>query len=308
MRRLCAVSVDLDEVAEYRALYGLAPRREEVGAVYRLALERIADFGGEEALPLTLFAVGRDLEQPACAGALRGLVAGGHQLENHSWGHRYDLVRAARSVIETEVRRGADAIEAVCGRRPRGFRAPGYAVCDDLFDVLESEGVAFDSSVFPSPPYYFAKALAMASLALRGRQSAAILGSPYVLGAPRRPYRLGRPWYRRAERGLLELPISTSSPVALPFIGTALTLAGPRGARLLARGCIGDELVNLELHGIDFLDVSDGLDDLRRHQPDVAIALSRKRRAISAALGVLRAAGYRFVTLGEAADIFNGIL
>ncbi len=82
-------------------------------------------------------------------------------------------------------------------------------------------------------------------------------------------------------------------------------MAGPSGARWLARMCVGEPLVNLELHGIDVLDESDGLEALRPHQPDVKISLARKTAAILAAVEELRRAGYTFVTMHEAAAAFG---
>ena len=87
----------------------------------------------------------------------------------------------------------------------------------------------------------------------------------------------------------------------LPFIGTALTLAGPRAARELTRGVVGEPLVNLELHGIDVLDEGDGLKHLSPHQPDIKIREKRKLEALTAVVTTLRDAGYRFVTLADAA-------
>ncbi|MBV9945544.1 MAG: polysaccharide deacetylase, partial [Myxococcales bacterium] len=72
----------------------------------------------------------------------------------------------------------------------------------------------------------------------------------------------------------------------------------------LARMCAGAPLVNLELHGIDVLDAADGLEALRPHQPDVRVPRQAKERALRAAIDELRGAGYRFVTLGEAAREF----
>ena len=77
--------------------------------------------------------------------------------------------------------------------------------------------------------------------------------------------------------------------------------SGASRARRLARMCVGEPLVNLELHGIDVLDVADGLEALRPHQPDVRVSHPRKLAALEAVVDELRAAGYTFVTMREAA-------
>jgi hypothetical protein len=121
-----------------------------------------------------------------------------------------------------------------------------------------------------------------------------------VLLAPTRPYRIGRPYWTRGE-GLLEIPVQVTRGLRLPFIGTSVTMAGPSRARLLARMCAGEPLVNLELHGIDVLDADDGLEALRPHQLDVRVPHTRKLEAILAVVEELRGAGYSFVTMREAA-------
>jgi hypothetical protein len=115
---------------------------------------------------------------------------------------------------------------------------------------------------------------------------------------------VGTPYWTRGS-GQLELPVQVTRGARLPFIGTTITLAGPTRARLLARMCVGDPLVNLELHGIDVLDEDDGLGALRPHQPDVRVPRARKLDALAAVVEVLRDAGYAFVTLREAAKAFS---
>ena len=105
--------------------------------------------------------------------------------------------------------------------------------------------------------------------------------------------------------GSLELPIQVTRGARLPYIGTSLTLAGPFRAGLLTRMCIGEPLVNLELHGIDVLDAEDGLEALRPHQPDVRVSRARKLETLQVVVEVLRNAGYSFVTLREAAEAFR---
>jgi len=131
------------------------------------------------------------------------------------------------------------------------------------------------------------------------------------MAAPTRPYRPGAVWFERARskrrdgRSFVELPVQVTPRLRLPFIGTSLGLAGPRGAAWLARHCVGEKLVNLELHGIDFLDVSDGLEALAPHQPELRIPLERRLEALGAALDVFVAEGYSFVRLDEAARAFT---
>src|ERR1019366_3406928 len=115
-----------------------------------------------------------------------------------------------------------------------------------VFAALAALGVLYDSSVFPCPAYWAAKAAAIMLIAARGRRSRSIVDTPAVLTAPTRPYRVGRPYWRR-------------------------------GGGLLRTGMgVGEPLVNLELHGIDVLDAADGLEALRPHQPDVRVPTARK--------------------------------
>lgn len=303
--RLCAVSVDLDEIPNYYGIHGLPePSGPERSLVYDAAIDRLGELAGELSIPLTLFAIGSDLARPEAAAKLAAAHAGGAEIANHTLDHRYDLVRLGRDEIRRQIDEGARAIERATGERPAGFRAPGYTITDEVFDVLVELGVAYDSSVFPCPPYWAAKAAAIGLIALRGRTSRSIVDTPAVLAAPTRPYRVGRPYWRRG-RGLVELPVQVTRGPRLPFFGTSITLGGPRVARLLARMCAGEPLVNVELHGIDVLDASDGLEALRPHQTDVRVPAGRKMDALRAAVGELRAAGYEFVTLRQAAAAFG---
>jgi peptidoglycan/xylan/chitin deacetylase (PgdA/CDA1 family) len=300
--KLCAVSIDLDEIPQYYAIHGLAAPVRGSHAVYDVALGRLAELARALDVPLTLFVIAADVRRAANAARLRELSQR-HEIGNHSLDHRYDLTRLAQSAIYEQIDEATVLLEQTTGSRPVGFRAPGYTVNDRLFEVLRDVGIRYDSSVFPCPPYYAAKALALGMQRILGRRSQSILDTPAVLRAPTRPYRIGVPYWRRGD-GLLELPIQVTRGARLPFIGTTLTLAGPTPARWLARSVIGEPLVNLELHGIDALDADDDLESLRSHQPDVRVPRARKLDAIAAAIETLREAGYGFVTLQEAAATF----
>ncbi len=299
--RLASISVDLDEIPNYFEIHGLPrPRGPEATLVYDLALARLRALAAALGFPLTLFTIGSDLARAEASAGLRLATDEGHEIANHSLDHRYDLVRLGRDEIARQVGEGARTIAQATGQAPVGFRAPGYTISDEVFEVLTDLGVAYDASVFPCPVYFAAKATKIGTIALRGRRSQSIIDTPRVLTAPTRPYRIGRPYWRRGE-GLLEIPIQVTRGLRLPFIGTAVTLAGPARARLLTRMCVGEPLVNLELHGIDVLDAADGLEALRPHQPDVRVPHQRKLAALTAVVEELKRAGYTFVTMREAA-------
>ena len=305
--RLCAVSVDLDEIDCYASIHGLpAPDESCAHAVYASAVPRFESLFDALGLRATFFAIGRDLDGGVASAAVARLYSERHELGNHTQNHRYDLTRLPAEEIRRELEQGMDSIERATGTRPVGFRAPGYLINDSVFDALSLLGARYDSSVFPCPAYYGAKSAALAAIALRRRSSHSIMGDPRVLLAPADPYRVGKPYYRRGE-GLIELPIGVTrgTSARLPYIGTSVVVGGEATARWLTQRMVGRPLVNLELHGMDLCDAEeDGLQWLRPHQPDLRQVLDDKRRALEAAIWTLRGAGYAFVTLAEAAEHF----
>lgn len=307
--RLACLSVDLDEVGCYAAIHGLGERVPAAAehAIYDRAVPRFQDLFAEIAVPATFFVIGRDLEREENARRVRALHNDGHEIGNHTYDHFYDFSRRAPDEMREQVSRGIARILDVTGEYPRGFRAPGYTVNDAVFRVLEELDVAYDSSVFPCPAYYSAKAAVIGLLGLRGRPSQSIVDDPRVLRAPADPYRVGVPYWSRGA-GTLELPIGVTRTASgrLPFIGTSVVLAGPRGAAALAKLAVGRPLVNLELHGMDLADAEkDELGFLAPHQPDLRRTVADKRAALVSAVEALRSHGYRFVTLAEAADHFH---
>src|SRR5690606_13448206 len=120
----------------------------------------------------------------------------------------YDLARLSASAIESEIV-SCDRVLRTIGKatgKPKGFRAPGYDLSPAMLDTLARLGYRYDSSVFPAPGYYAAKAAVMAALGAIGRPSGAVLTNPRALAAPAEPYRpsMTSPW-RRGQAPVVEL-------------------------------------------------------------------------------------------------------
>lgn len=283
--RLFSVSVDLDGLGCYAAVHGLPEAsldERALRAVPEVALGRFAELFGGLGLRATFFAIGRELEEvPGAAAALAGAARAGHEVGSHSWAHDYALAKRAPAEIDADLARCDEVIERATGRAPRGFRAPGYTLSKALLGSLRRRGYLYDSSLLPSPPYYAAKAVALGLHRLAGRRSSSILGGIGQLFGRRGPHRLS---------GVRELPIATLPFLRGPVIGTVALAAPARLAQALARAAFAQGHLNLELHGIDLLDATDGPSPrLARLQPGLRLPAAVKARRLRALLaGLLR--------------------
>ncbi len=258
------VSLDLDDVACYHAIWGLPEPRPEAA---RLALEvwlpRFLDVFAKLDVHATIFVIGRDLERDLSAGGrgaanLTRALAEGHELANHSYAHAYDLHRWPALEIAADLRR-CDTLLRELGAVPKGFRAPGYTHDRNLLLQASALGYAYDSSLLPSPTYYLAKLGVLGLRRLRGRSSVSqIDGARSFLGPSAVHY--------LPEVGLWEVPISVSRVLKLPLIGTFLLGDAPPMLTRLQGEALRNEAaatshLHLELHAIDLSDPDvDGLD------------------------------------------------
>ncbi len=287
---LCAITLDVDGANCYRAIHGL-PAGAGPDPIFSHALPRFFELLDDLRAPATLFVVGRDLADDEARAAITRFVDAGHEIASHSYAHDYRLSQQPRAVIDADLARADDAIAAVAGAPPVGFRAPGYNLSEVLCDALDARGYRYDSSLFPTPAYFALRGAALGSYRVRRRPSHSLLGDVREFAATRRPffpstaarYRRGGPGDRRR---YLEIPIST--PRLFPWLGTTLSmLPTPAGRALSTTMAHARHPVVLELHAIDFADRDDGYEPaLIEAQPDLqlpaATKVSRLRASIEA--------------------------
>lgn len=307
----CAVSIDLDAIACYYKIHGLGrPPAELEHAVLERALPRAAALFARHKIHVTWFAVGQNLDpEHGAANAangqrLKALVAAGDELGNHSYSHPYELARLSPAEIDHQIT-ACDRVlvPLLASGRVHGFRAPGYDVSSVMLDVLARLGYRYDSSVFPSPGYYVAKAAVMSALAALRRPSGAVMTDPRLLAAPADPYRpsMTSPW-RRGQAPLVELPIATTPWLRVHAIGTSLLVAPAWLRDRIVEAMAKREFWNLELHGIDFADAEqDGIPgELVDRQPDLRLSIDDKLERMDRLLDVV-ASRWNVQTLSEIA-------
>lgn len=310
----CAISIDLDGVGCYYRIHGLGAHPPELEhVILERALPRAANLFARRGIHVTWFVVGRDADADAAlpdrapraanAQRLRALAEHGDELGNHSYSHPYELARLPPDIVDGEIAGCDRVLRAISGKSVRGFRAPGYDVSPAMLEALARRGYRYDSSVFPAPGYYAAKAAVMAALALAKRPSGAVLTDPRALAAPADPYRpaMDAPW-RRGQAPLVELPVAVTRWARLPAIGTSLIVAPEPVRRRLVAAMARRAFFNFELHGIDFADAElDGIPgELVARQPDLRIPIAEKLARLEAILDQLER-GWSLATLAEIA-------
>jgi hypothetical protein len=304
-RRLAAVSIDLDGIDCYYRIHGLGdPPPELRDVVMQRGLARAAALFDRRGLRVTWFVIGSDVPRVDNAARLGELARRGDELGNHSQSHFYDLGRRGFREVTAEIEGCDAALRGVTGAPVRGFRAPGYDVSPVMLDVLARLGYRYDSSVFPAPGYYVAKAAVMAALAAIGRPSGAVMTNPRALTAPADPYRpaMTAPW-RRGQAPLVEVPVAVTPWTRLHAIGTSLLTWPDAVTTRMVAWMRRRAVFNFELHGIDFVDAEkDGIPgELVERQPDLRVPIAAKLARLDAILDLI-AKDWELVTLGEVAS------
>ncbi len=265
---LASLSLDLDNQWSYMKTHG-NPAWESYPSYLDVVVPRTLRFFEERGLKITYFIVGTDAERPENARALAAITAAGHEVGNHSHRHEPWLHLYSDADIEAEIAQAEDAIAAVTGQRPTGFRGPGFSLSAAVLATLKRRGYRYDASTFPTflgplaRAYYFFTAKLSAEERERRK---ALFGSMREGLRPLRPYR----W--RLEAGpLLEVSVTTMPLFRIPFhVSYLIYLAGfsPMLARTYFATALGlcrltGTQPSLLLHPLDFLGSDDGLEPLQ---------------------------------------------
>ena len=82
----------------------------------------LLDILKESNVQATFFVIGKQAEQHP--ELVRRAVADGHVIANHTYSHRHVFCFLTPSRLRSEIEKGQEAIEEICGFRPRYFRSP----------------------------------------------------------------------------------------------------------------------------------------------------------------------------------------
>ncbi len=258
--RLASVSLDLDNVWSYLKTHGDSGW-ESRPSYLTTFVPYVLEVLEREKLEITFFVVGADAATEEHGPALRSLVQHGHEVGNHSFEHDPWLGQFDRARIEDEVARTEAAILAATGRRPVGFRGPGYSWSATLLEILSERGYAYDASTLPTylgplaRAYYFRTTrLSAAERSQRAQLFGRLSDGLRPVGAYH--------WELPNGRTLLELPVTTFPGIKVPFHLSYLMYISRFSERLmiayLEAALLACRLTGIEpsflLHPLDLID------------------------------------------------------
>ncbi|MEM7426884.1 MAG: polysaccharide deacetylase [Pseudomonadota bacterium] len=154
----CAITFDMDadsliHVARpedsYKRLYPISMGR--YGPT--VAIPRILDTYERLGLKQSFFVPGWCLEH--YPQTIEQILKGGHEIGHHGYIHEDPVTTddAQREWFE----KALDSHQKICGKKPRGYRAPVYNVTNTTIDLLVEHGFAYDSSLMADDIPYLMK-------------------------------------------------------------------------------------------------------------------------------------------------------
>jgi peptidoglycan-N-acetylglucosamine deacetylase len=284
------LSLDLDNKWSYMKTHG------DVGwelfpSYLNLLVPRVLGLLDQLGLQITFFIVGQDAELPEHGDVLAEIARAGHEIGNHSHYHEPWMHRRDERAIDDELARAEECIERATGKRPRGFRGPGFTRSDTILRTLVRRGYLYDASSLPTFIGPLARAYYFRSVRLGARE---VEDRDDLFGRfsdgfrPNRQHRI-----KLHEGSIAEIPVTTFPVLRLPIhISYVLYIAAisPKLALQYFRSALlWCKLTRTEpsilLHPLDFLDA--------RESPELAFFPAMnldsqvKRRVVAESLEAL---------------------
>ncbi len=261
-RTHASLSLDLDNLWSYMRIHG-DPGWQDFPSYLDVVVPRFLTLLRQKGLAVTVFIVGKDATIADNNGALLSIPNAGHEVGNHSHMHEPWLHRYSATQIDDEIGSAHEAISAVTGVAPVGFRGPGFSLTPAVLDSLLRRGYRYDSTSLPTfigplARWYYFRGTDLD--AAQTEERAALFGAFADGFKPNRPHR-----WQLDEGSLMELPVTTFPVIKVPFHFSYLLYVSGRSSGLAdAYWSAGLNMCRafglgptMLLHPLDFLDASD---------------------------------------------------
>lgn len=290
MKQIASLSLDLDNQWSYMKTHGDAGW-ETFPSYLDVVVPRVLTFLQERRRKITFFIVGQDAALAKNRDAIASIAAAGHEIANHSFNHEPWLHLYSKDELVEEFYKTEKAIVDVTGKRPVGFRGPGYSLSPTVLEVLAERDYEYDCSTLPTyiaplaRAYYFFKSPQMTAEEREKRKK--LFGKLSDGFGSLKPKMI-----TTAGRDMVEIPVTTfpivKTPIHVSYLVYMSTFS--RAAALLywrsalAACRLTGVQPSLLLHPLDFLSGDDAAD--LKFFPGMNIPIEEKLSFVSDALAI----------------------
>jgi polysaccharide deacetylase family protein (PEP-CTERM system associated) len=146
-----ALTIDVEDWFQVSALAPHVPRAqwEQVECRIESNIARLLELLARRRARATFFTLGWIAQR--YPGVVRAIVAGGHELASHGYGHQR-VSELGFTEFRDDVTRAKRLLEDIGGVAVAGYRAPSFSIGRGnlwAFDVLRDAGYRYSSSVYP---------------------------------------------------------------------------------------------------------------------------------------------------------------
>ncbi len=127
----------------------------EVDERLEVNVRSLLDLCVEHRARATFFILGRTAERHP--GLVPLIQEKGHEIASHGYEHILVYEQTPES-FEADLRKSLDVLEGISRQKILGYRAPSWSANTRMpwfFDILESHGLAYDSSLFPARTFLY---------------------------------------------------------------------------------------------------------------------------------------------------------
>ncbi len=146
-----ALTIDVEDYFQVSAFAPHIPRSEWQTRECRVErnVDRILAMLDDHDTKATFFTLGWVAER--YPELVRRIVAGGHELASHGYGHERATEQSEAAFFE-DIRHAKAILEDLAGLEVKGYRAPSFSIGHQnlwAFDCLERAGYRYSSSIYP---------------------------------------------------------------------------------------------------------------------------------------------------------------
>ncbi len=159
---LASISLDMDNFWAYQKMHN-DPGWETFPSYFDRFIPFILELLHDKKKTITFFITGQDASMKTHDTHLKSIVDNGHEVGNHSFKHESWLELYPKEDIQKEIKKTDELLFQKTGKKPVGFRGPGFSWSSAVLEVLSEYGYLYDSSALPTyigplaRLYYFSK-------------------------------------------------------------------------------------------------------------------------------------------------------